>query len=438
MRLRLAFLLTSVLLAQTATAADPIEHLRYERAIQLPPLPPQGLTPVCAVLDAAAFAHAASRSGNDLRLYSEPATAEIPFTLRESEAAPEDAAPATVQNLTAQGDTISFDLAMPPQAYTAVELHLAAKDFIAEATVTSGLAALGTFTLFDLTQEHLTRSTELALQETRLARLHVALRLWHLDGSPVTHPSPAIVQGADTPPSRQAQTLYTTVASTGDLRSSGGALVATLPVAAHVPVERLRLVLDPRYQENLLRPIRIDATAETDHGRAIESVQGNIARVDRSLPNSSAPAVHYESLALDATLGANLRRPALVHVEIPNEPSPLHLRSVELQMRQRSLCFDAAAGTHYTLRYGDAGLPAPVYDDGIGDVAAGARVASYPRRPLPAVLGPEIENPAFVARPRTTSRGETHPEMFWVGLLSMVVLSAALSVHRARHEKRRS
>jgi len=229
------------------------------------------------------------------------------------------------------------------------------------------------------------------------------------------------------PPSREAQTLYTTVAATSAMHREGGEIVAAVSVPAHVPVERVRFVLDAKDARSLVRTVRIEAAA--DDG-PVEAVDGTIARVHWVAPRGDAPEVRYEALAVDATLGANLRQAAVVRVRVPDAALPLH--GVELQMRQRSFCFEAVAGARYTLRYGDAGLAAPVYAEGAQESHAQASV----RRPVMAVLGPERVNPAFVARAAQVSAAKRHPAMFWVGLLSMVILCAALALHRARFEKR--
>jgi hypothetical protein len=432
--LRLALPLVLAVLTQ-AVSADPTQHLRYLRPIELPA---HASGPVCAVLDATAFAHAASRSADDLRVYREPSVGklqptEVPFTLLESEASPEDAVPATVANLAVHDDTLSFDLLMPQQAYTAVELRLAATNFLAVATVSAvGPNAqpptqLGTFTLFDLTRERLGRSTELPLQEAHLSRLHIGLRLWNLDGTPIQHPSPAIVQGADVPPSRQAQTLYTTVSPAARFHEHGSEVVATLRIPAHIPVERLRFLPVAGQQGSFARTVTIAAQAKGT--AAQEVVEGTISRVDISQPSPAAPAVHYESLTVDATLGANLREPAVISVTVPGPRAPV--AAVELQMRQRTFCFQADAGARYTLRYGDAGLGPPVYQEMPDTPTDRLHATAASHTPL-AQLGPEQQNPAFVGRVDPFAVGAGHPQMFWVGLLSMVTLSGALAVHRMR------
>jgi hypothetical protein len=82
---------------------------------------------------------------------------------------------------------------MPERAYTGVTLDLDPEvhDFIATATV-SGIGragwagkatALGTFTLFDLASQRLSRDTTIPLQESTFKVLHVALSVAPAPGS---------------------------------------------------------------------------------------------------------------------------------------------------------------------------------------------------------------------------------------------------------------
>ena len=134
------------------------EHLRWQRAVQLP----AGASgQACAVLDATTFAHAAGRSADDLRLYA--AGAETPFVQITSEPAVADVQSATVLNLGMHGGDVVFDLAMPARAYTDVTLKLGGKDFVATAKVSAPDGTqLGTFALFDLSRQGLSRSTTLS------------------------------------------------------------------------------------------------------------------------------------------------------------------------------------------------------------------------------------------------------------------------------------
>ncbi len=422
-----AMALAAALLLQASPRSAPeTQPWRYRRALQLSPT---ASGEACAVLDATVFAHAAGRAANDLRVFREsPTPAEVPFTLNESEAQPEDLQTATTLHAKASHESLAFDLAMPPRRYTMVDLQLAAKDFVGTATVTGSdgrggpPSSLGVFTLFDLSAEHLARSTALPLQDADLPLLHIVLRLRNLSGRAIEL-SPALVQGAELPPSREAQTLYTTVASTTTLVQEGTWTVATFHVPAHVPIERVSFGLDPAFHGEFRRGVTVSGNlGSPDAIGAGEVVDGDIWRVARPARASGTPAIHAEKLGVDAVLASNLRGPAVVTVAVEGAAGR-PLRSVALEMRQRTVCFSAAPGQTYTLRYGDATLAAPVY------AVADSTAAST----LVATLGPEVENPRFVAtqeRPRYPAR---HPELLWIGLLAAAVALGSTARHHFRH-----
>lgn len=420
----------------TETPAQP-RYLQYQRQIVLPT---RAAGQACAELDTDALAHAASRFGNDLRLFGGPeASAEVPFALTESEAQPDDGRTATVLNLGVHEGEIVFDLAMPTRPYTDVTLDLNAKNFVGTATVTGEkpggeTVQMGTFTIFDLTEQHLARSTTLPLQESTFPRLHVVLRLHSPSGGALADLTPAVVRGAAVPPSRETQTLYTTVAETKMIQTKGKRSVAVMRIPAHVPVERVVFTLDAGFHKNFLREVEItarpDAAAES---AATETISGNIS--SETLPGSveagsADPNLH---LSVDAALGANLRSDATVEVDVKNgDDKPLPIRSVGLAMRQRMICFNAASAQEpYTLRYGDAALPAPVYDY--------ARLFQPASEPIDGKLGPEQPNPDWERRPDDRPYTERHPDLLWVGLLVAVSVlggTAAESIKRRKHHQK--
>jgi hypothetical protein len=172
MKAAAAFLL--LLLWQAAAPNEPPvarpEHLQYERAISVP----AGAGQACAVLDAQIFPHAAP-SLKDLRIFpSQDGTPrEMPYAITLSETVTEETQPARVLNLGTSGRDIVFDLEMPDRPYTEVTLDLEGSDFLATATVSgrdslggSQSTALGIFTLFDLSSQHLSRDTTLPLEES--------------------------------------------------------------------------------------------------------------------------------------------------------------------------------------------------------------------------------------------------------------------------------
>ena len=413
--------------------ADP-QHLRYERALALP-ANASGIA--CAVLDATVYAHSASASADDLRVFRNASSGqqqEIPFVVSYSEAQPTDATTATVHNLSLRNGTLVFDLAMPPRAYTLVDLQLAAQNFIATADVSGsdGPSApsrpLGTFTLFDLTQQQLARSTSLPLQESTFAQLHIQLHLHRIDGGRFPNVSTAIIEGATVPASREAQTLYTVVASTRSIIQQGSTSLAQLDAPAHVPIERVHFLLDPAYPSDFLRSVSIRAERDSHISpQPQEVIDGEIWRATRAADASGDPAIHAAALSIPAVIASNLHAPAILRIEINNATNPpLPLKAVQLEMRQRTLCFDAAPGSTYTLAYGDDGLRASVYDL--------SRLTALPPRPIVATLGREEFNRQYLQRKTAITYKERNPEQRWVELLAALAVVAAFA---SSHTKRR-
>jgi hypothetical protein len=329
-----------------------------------------------------------------------------------------------------RGGNVDFDLVMPHRAYSEVDLQLGAKDFVATARVTGSDGrggpgtSLGSFALFDLTAQGLSRSTALPLQESTFARLHVELHVMKPGGGAFAGLRPTVVEGATVPASREAQTLYTVVAQTSDVRQEGADTVARLMAAAHVPIERVSFALDPAFKRDFLRSVTVTAGAGADQ----EVVPGEIERVTRTV-GEGEPLIRSVKLSVDAVMASNLRRDAMLTVSVKNgNDQPLPIRVVELEMRQRTVCFEARAGNTYTLRYGDVALHAPVYDF--------ARLYTGERLPMVAMLGPEALNPEF--RPRADDRpySERHPEVLWIALLAVVAALGATALHGVRQQGR--
>jgi hypothetical protein len=418
-----------------APLAEP-QHLRYERALKLP----QGASgTACAILDASVFAHSASASIGDLRVFQNVASKsqrEIPFAVSYSAAQPTDATTATVGNVTLQNGVLSFDLAMPGRLYTTVELMLAAKNFIGTAEVSGSdgkggpLTALGSFEIFDLTQRHLARSTSLPLQESNFAELHVRLRLHSIDGGALPNISATMIEGATVPASREAQTLYTVVATSKTIIQQNGSTVIKMVAPAHVPLEQVRFELNPSFKEDFLRNVSISAASD---GQALdapeESIDGQIWRVTRDDDATDILGIHAAKLTVAAVLASNLRDVATIRVEVKNgNDTPLPIQAVELEMRQRTVCFNATAGTAYTLRYGDDALQPSVYNlDGL---------RTMPAKPIVATLGREELNRGYVGRNQISTYKERNPEMYWLALLAAIAAFGALGARHTRHRGR--
>jgi hypothetical protein len=426
--------------------------LRYERAIRVP----TGAGQACAVLDAGIFPHAAP-SLTDLRIFpvqdqasGAQAPHEIPYAITLSEAVTEETQPAHVLNLGAgtggASHNIVFDLEMPDRAYTGVTLNLDPEihDFLMTAMVSGSesldggkATALGKFTLFDLTSQHLSRDTTLPLEESTFRYLHVVLSVSPAPGAEAAAAArfvPAMVRGAQVPPSREAQILYSTVAETSSVTTVGRESRATFVIPVRVPVERVSVLLAPGFKGNFSRDVRVTALAEADPKSAVEddrkplpeTMSGNILRVHAI---EAGREIRSEQLGISAILGANLQRAAKVDVVIENgDDQPLPIASVRLEMRQRELCFEApaASAASLALYYGDPGLPAPVYDYERLFVAA--------EKPLVAELGAEALNPGFRPPPaEERSFTERHPEVLWIALIAVICALGVVALKSSRN-----
>ncbi len=425
-------------------------HMQYERTLTVPP----GAGQACAALDAQIYPHAAP-SLSDLRIFparngiAQPQAREVPYAITLSESVTEETQPARVLNLGARGSSIVFDLEMPGRPYTEVALSLSGRDFLATATV-SGMdslsggkqTALGVFTLFDLSSQHLSRDTVLPLAESTFRYLHVVLSVTPAPGAPASAErfAPAMVEGAQVPPSREAQILYTTVATVtkptvGPLDTSRKTRF-DIPLPLRVPVEQVTFDLPASFTGNFSRDVRINASPNVDPGDTpysspapslpIETLTGTISRVHST---QAGHRIDEQHLSLPATLGSNLQGPAHVWIVVENgDDQPLPIAAVHLQMRQRRLCFEAPANTasSYSLFYGDPSLLTPVYDY--------QRLFVPWNKPLVAQLNPEQPNPIFHPPPAEIRPfTERYPEVLWIVLIAVICVLGVVALKSSRN-----
>jgi hypothetical protein len=433
--LLLAFLLWQSATVPETSLADR-HYLRYQRAVSSP----SGSGPTCAVIDPQIFPHAAN-SLKDLRLYQ--GTHETPYAITLSEPQQPDSDTAQIRNLGLRGNNIVFDLEMPNRPYTDVTLNLAGQDFIATATVSgthdpnySNQTSLGDFTLFDLTTQHLSRSTTLHLQETSLPYLHVELAVSPAPGAHIFTAPPQTLQqmvlGVTVPPSREAQSLYTTAAATTAITQRGHQSIATFALPERIPIERISVDIPPTFKANFSRDVHISdhpsdtpGTADTP-AAASETLAGTIFRVHLT---ESGREIRQQQLSVPATLGSNMQSAATVEVAIDNgNDTPLPIAAVRLEMRQRKLCFDAPPTTQpaqpLTLFYGDPSLTAPRYDY--------ARLFSPSREIHTAQLSTEQLNPAYRDRPDQRPLTERRPHLLWIVLLAVICILAIVAIRSSK------
>jgi hypothetical protein len=285
---------------------------------------------------------------------------------------------------------------------------------------------LGSFTLFELSGQRLGASTSLPLAESNFPFLHVDLSAAAAPGTNAFKAAPEMVTGAEVPPSREAQTVYTTVAETTEIVQRDQSSVATLAVPAHVPAERVSFTMQPGDKTNFSRTVEVFPQSIRPPESRIkfepERFGGVISRVRLT---EGGREIRQESLAIVETIASNARMPAKVEVEVENgDDKPLAIRAVRLEMRERKICFDAP-GQPVTMYYGDAKLVSPVYDY--------SRLFQPVEAAGAASLGPEMENPSYVARAeQPQSLTERHPEILWVALLAVVSVLGVVAFRSAK------
>lgn len=416
--------------SSTSMPEPALQYFHYQRSIV-----PAGTGSNCAVIGGDIFAHSAA-SLKDLRLYPQTSGArDIPYAITLSEPEHPDTEPARIMNLGQRGGAIVFDLAMPQRPYTNVTLDLDSRDFIATATVTGSSTTngpetrLGEFTLFDLTAQHLSRNTTLAFVESSFPYLHIELSVSPAPHAAAAHYTPQMVRGANVPPSREAQSVFTLAAETSTVTQRNRQTVATFTLPERVPVERVTFTLAPDFRSNFSRDVTItdhatNAPASTGPSReASETINGNIFRVQMT---QAGREIRQQQLSIPATLGSNLQSPAQVEVAIDNgDDRPLSIQSVRLEMRERKLCFDATSSAPLTLFYGDGALQAPQYDY--------ARTLTLGSNILAARVGFEQPNPIYTPRPDTRAATERHPELIWIVFLGVICVLAIIALRSTRH-----
>jgi Protein of unknown function (DUF3999) len=235
-----------------------------------------------------------------------------------------------------------------------------------------------------------------------------------------------MVRGATVPPSRDAQTLYTTVAQTTAIVTKGHESVVNFNVPAHVPVEHVTFALQPEFATNFSREVRLTArSSQTEDSAAAETIPGEIQRV-RLPADALGHEVRSEQLSIEALVAANLRSDATIDVALENGgDTPLPLRAVLLQMRQRKICFDAEPGGSYVLRYGAA---EPVYTR----VYDYARLFQAAAAAASVTMGAEMLNPDFRKEQEQQPYKDRHPELLWVALLLVIGVLGTVALHNAR------
>jgi hypothetical protein len=414
----------AVVLLLLATATPEMKYFRYERGLALPA---GKAGQACFALDASTYAHAA-RGLADLRLYRDEngtEAQETPYVIREAAPLEQQQKEIAPLNLGHKGAHTTFEAEMPAGRYSDIDLDVTAKNFIATVAVTGAQdqtgregTELGLFTIFDLSAQKLGRSTVLHLPASDLRYLY-----FRIDG-PVKPDDLHGLTVERVPAKRQ----YVTVTETNHVEQKGKETSATLTVPAHVPVDRVEFITGAQ-PANFSRDITVKASpilsgrqnAQEEPPPAVDS-SGTLLRLHTT---REGHAIDEENLAIAAPWMefGDLGSTGTVTVE-NGDDAPLAITDVKLEMAERRLCFDAAAGARYTLMYGDAALAAPQYDYAkLFAPAADAAIAT---------LGPEKENPDHRARPDERAFTERHPGLLWLALVGVVLVLGFVALRTAK------
>jgi len=409
-----------LLLLALAAPAPEIRYFHYERPLENIP---QTAGQACLALDAGVFAHAEPELA-DLRLYRN--STETAYMIQTS--APTAAAEQTINpvNLGRRGGQTVFDVDMPAGNYSDLQLDITGRDFIATVTVTGSQAQdgsagtkIGSYTIFDLTKQKLGRSTVLHLPESDFRMLHFSI------AGPI---APDSVNGLSVVRRAATHPKYVMVAESSSVTQKGHSSVIEFSVPANTPVDRVAFATGPA-PANFSRDVSVSAvltavpkpTDGAGPASPMMNFSGNLLRVHST---QDGHRIDEEHLSVEAPQ-ADFNAPTKWAVTIDNgDDAPLQIDSVRLQMLERSLCFDAAAGAGYTLYYGDAALAAPRYDY--------ATLFTPQANAAEVQAGPEQPNPTYQPRPDDRPFTEKHPALLWVALVLAVVLLGFIALRSAK------
>lgn len=408
-------LAASALLLAFFAASPQIRYFRYQRPVQTAP---QQSGQTCLAVDPAIFAHAAPQLA-DLRLYND--TVETPYVVRVAtwvEGAQKSVPPL---NLGVQGGQTVFDAELSDAHYSDLQLAITAQNFIATVTVSGSNAKspspqtkLGAYTVFDLSRQKLGRSTVLHLPQSDFPYLHFRI------SAPLR---PEDITGLSVERQPASQPRYQTVAESSQVTAKGHTSVVEFTVPAHVPVDRIAFApgtAPAQFSRDVavsVAPIVPPSITEGEEPPQPINAFGNLLRIHSV---QDGKRIDEERLVVDAP-ATDFATTSKWTVTIENgDDLPLALKTVRLEMLQRTLCFDAAANTSYTLYYGDAALAAPRYDY--------ATLFASQASPAAATAAPEQSNPTWQSRPDERPFTEKHPALLWVALILVIALLGVIAL----------
>jgi hypothetical protein len=414
-------LLLSALLMVAAAPTPEIRYFQYRRPVQLPP---NAAGQACLVLDTTTFAHAAPGL-SDLRLYS--GSGESPYVIHDAHPSLAPQPTITPTNLGQRNGKTVFDASMPEGEYSDIQLNLSGQNFLATVTVfgsqtVAGLSTrIGSYTIFDFASQHLGRSTVLHLPRSNFRNLHFEI------AGPI---APDRVLGIAAAPAPPVEPQYLTILNAGAFTQTGRTSVAPFDLPPNLPIDRI--VFAPATPHgNFSRNVQIQAleiSPQRDESEPppvpVTVASGSLLRIHDV---QEGHHIDEEHLALDS-LQTSFDLPTRWTIAIQNgDDAPVSFSSVQIQMLEHKLCFEATPNAAYTLYYGDKTLSAPVYDY--------ASWFAFQPNAAAATLGAEQPNPLLQGRPDTRPFTERHPAMLSIALVFVVLLLGLIALRSARRVK---
>lgn len=416
-------LISPVVLLALFAASPQIRYFRYQRPVQITA---QQSGQACISIDPEIFAHAAPQLA-DLRLYAN--SAETPYAIRIATSIAGSERIVPLLNTGVRNGQTVFDAEMPDGRYRDLQLTIGAHDFIASVTVSGSdslsggpQTKLGDFTIFDLTRQRLGRSTMVHLPESNMRFLH-----FRIAGSL----KPEDVTGLSVGRMPSTPARYRLVAETAQAVQKDRNTVIEFGVPANVPVDRI--VFEPNASPAVFsRDVTVSAMTglekrNTDRPPPPYEItsSGNLLRVHTT---ENGKRLDEERLTIEVPR-EQFQAFSWWTITIANgDDVPLSLKSVRLEMLERTLCLDAAAGTAYMLYYGDPALSTPQYDY--------ARLFSSQANAVQAAAAPEQLNAGYQPRPDERPFTEKHPILLWVALVGVIAVLGFIAYSSQRPAKK--
>lgn len=359
------------------------------------------------IVDVALWNHSRPDLG-DVRLYDDRLPVQY-FIAEQSAGISSEEVEARILNLGRVAGHTEFDLdANGIAEYDRIRIRLDAKDFVATASISGGTApgqtstAFPPVTLYDFSSEKLGSNFILRLPPSSFRYLHVKLS---------GEIRPRQVKGAAVYNLREQQASWTNAGTCSSPRQRPHATVFACAVASRVPLKRIQFQVDPG-QVNFHRTVTVE---DTENGAQLGS--GDLSRVR---VNRGGTLVTAEELSINAVAGSGH---LTVTVENGDNP-PLSIQTIQPLALERRVYFDPQGKTVLKLYYGDAKLPAPVYDY--------ARFFHKDDAASAAQLGEEKLNLEYTGRADERPWSERNKAILWIAMLLVAVALGVLAIRGFR------